>query len=548
MTELNTPNVRTTLEQGELVEGKYRIQSLLAEGGMGAVYHAVQEPLGRDVALKILKSAEETEDQRDTRLKRFFREAALCSRLNHPNTVMIFDYGKLTSISGFFLVMEFLRGRSLRDVMNEEVQLSPELTLHIGMQIASSLADAHKAGVVHRDLKPPNIMLVERGDDPHFVKVVDFGLVKDMNQGDDELTAENTLIGSPMYMAPERFLYHNADSPAVDVYALGIMMYEMLVGRPPFTRDTDSTVHRIMMQHIQTEPPPMRTFQPNLQLPEGLEALVMRCLAKQPQDRFESMESLIRLMRACLQNNPVSPSSFQQARQNLSDSGEYMGPIVSLESTPTHGHFTEETKHTIPASIREAALDSALATPQRTEHRADGTIVHADAPVAPIEKKTSKAPILAIGLAVLVFLGLVGYSMTKGPDMVTVEVLSEPLGANVYVDGKLVGATPAKVELADQSNARVTLEAEGFKRREELVTASKGMQFSLKLEPVEVKADVQPQPEPEKKPTEVPVKEEVEVVAEPKVEKTVTTKVKKTVKTTKPAETKPADKDVKLTR
>lgn len=548
MTDLKTPTVRTTLEQGELVEGKYRIQSLLAEGGMGAVYHAVQEPLGRDVALKILKAADETEDQRDTRLKRFFREAALCSRLNHPNTVMIFDYGKLTSINGFFLVMEFLRGRSLRDVMNDEVQLSPELALHIGIQIASSLADAHKAGVVHRDLKPPNIMLVERGDDPYFVKVVDFGLVKDMNQGDDELTAENTLIGSPMYMAPERFLYHNADSPAVDVYALGIMLYEMLVGRPPFTRDSDSTVHRIMMQHIQTEPPPMRTFQPNLHLPEGLEALVMRCLAKQPQDRFESMESLIRLMRACLQNNP-SPSSFQEARRNLSDSGEYVGPIVTVESTPTHGHFTEETKHAIPASVREASLDPAVPAPAplRTETRTDGTLT-TSGPPAQVEPKTSKAPVIGIGAAIIILLGLVGYSVTKGPEMVTVEVLSEPSGANVYVDGKLVGASPATVELADQSNAKVTLEAEGFKRREELVTASKGMQFSLKLEPLEV-VPVQPQEkvEPvevkveEPKPEKEEAVEEAAAPAEKKVVKKKTTPVKKT-------ETRPADNELKMTR
>lgn len=282
---------------GDLVEGKYRIQSLIAEGGMGAIYRGVQEPLGRDVALKTLKDDSSAPEDRDLQFKRFFREAALCSRLNHPNTVIIYDYGKLSDHDGFFLVMEYLRGQSLRSFLNREGRLSAALTLHIAIQIASSLADAHRSGVVHRDLKPPNIMLVQRGDDRHFVKVVDFGLVKDLNQLDDELTSEHVLIGSPMYMAPERFLFQNADSPKVDIYAVGVLMYEMLTGRPPFQRGDDSTVHHLMMQHVHEEVPPLRTFHPGLQIPEGFEAVIMRCLAKKPEHRMESMDELVRVLR-----------------------------------------------------------------------------------------------------------------------------------------------------------------------------------------------------------------------------------------------------------
>ncbi|MFU8807365.1 MAG: serine/threonine protein kinase, partial [Bradymonadaceae bacterium] len=254
---------KATLVVGDFIERKYRISRLLDEGGMGCVYHAVHEPLGRDVAVKVLKPiTDEEPEKREQRHRRFLREASLSSRLNHPNTITIFDYGELDDNRGFFFVMEFLEGMSLRDLLSRNGALPVDTALHIATQIAGSLSDAHEAGVIHRDLKPPNVMLVSRGGDSHFVKVVDFGLVKDISEDsdDDTLTAENTFVGSPLYMAPERFLSKNADSPSVDIYALGVVLYEMLAGRPPFLRDSASTLHQLIMQHIQSDPPPMRSF------------------------------------------------------------------------------------------------------------------------------------------------------------------------------------------------------------------------------------------------------------------------------------------------
>lgn len=292
----------TVLVAGDFIERKYRVVRLLDEGGMGCVYHAVQEPLGRDVAVKVLKPlTNEVPEKREQRHRRFLREASLSSRLKHPNTVVIFDYGELDHDRGFFFVMEFLEGISLRELLCAG-NLDVSTAVHIAIQIASSLAEAHANGVIHRDLKPPNIMLVERGDDPHFVKVVDFGLVKNISKDakDYTLTEEHTFIGSPLYMAPERFLSTTPDSPAVDIYALGVILYEMLAGRPPFIRDSDSTLHKLILEHAQVDPPPIHSFKPELTLPDGLEALVMKCLAKHPEHRFKSMNVIVRLLNRCL--------------------------------------------------------------------------------------------------------------------------------------------------------------------------------------------------------------------------------------------------------
>ena len=470
---------RMLLSPGDLLEGKYRIEHKLAEGGMGAVYHATQQPLGRDVAVKVLKSFDETEAERDNRFKRFFREAAICSRLNHPNTVMIFDYGQLSSGDGTFLVMEFLRGYSLRDLLNKHGVLTTSLALHIAIQIASSLADAHAASVVHRDLKPPNIMLVERGGDPYFVKVVDFGLVKELNRGDEtgELTAENTLIGSPMYMAPERFLYHSADSPAVDTYALGIMLYEMLCGRPPFIRESDSTIHRVMMQHIQEEPPPMRAFRPDLRLPDGLEQLIIRCLAKDPAQRINSMETLVRLLKSCSQGQPVEVPALQpEARPAMKESTS--DQMVAQDTQNTVRLQTgEEPRPALPSlmtsvpQIDPAAHPSQqFAAPQQYASPSQQFAM----PTAPSE--SSGSPVKLVGglmaLVVMVIIGLVVFNVMRGPAMTPLVVETTPPGAQVFIDGNVVGVTPVKIELPLEQSATLRISKEGFETFERGISPS----------------------------------------------------------------------------
>ena len=469
---------------GALLAGKYRINRLLAEGGMGSVFHAVQEPLGRDVAVKTLKSEGNLPQNKiEERTRRFFREASLCSRLNHPNTITIFDYGQLTD-GGFFLAMEYLEGYTLRDLLNNERALDVEVSLHIAAQIASSLADAHKAGVVHRDLKPPNIMLVERGGDPYFVKVVDFGLIKEVGATEDEeLTADNVVLGSPLYMAPERFMEKGVDIPAIDVYALGITLYEMLCGRPPFVRPPDSTMHRLILSHAQEEPPAMRTFAPHLQLPDGLESLVMRCLAKLPDER-PTMEAVVHLLRACLKasgnaqyagyaTGPISRPAPQPAppRPDQDTSDRLIQPVPHTSEltrpTPLRQGSGEQPFGGPPVSAPHlqpqlvASSVAAASVQQRAEGTWDGPAPSGQGMSAP--QTSSRAPLIAIAIAALLAVALGGvYVMTRPPAQIELAIASEPAGAEVWRGGERLGVTPLSTTVVYEGPATLELRLDGY--------------------------------------------------------------------------------------
>lgn len=279
---------------GQRIGEKYRIESLLARGGMGRVYKGIQEPLNRPVAIKILSPIESNNAANPQHEKRFLREASCTARLTHPNTVVIHDYGTIPETNHFYLVMEYLDGKTLRQLLAQNGPLSTGHAIHIAVQIAQSLQEAHRAGVVHRDLKPPNIMLVHRGNDPEFVKVLDFGLVKSIaDDVDEDLTLHGTLVGSPAYMSPEQVLNMETDARS-DIYSLGILLYEMLVGRPPFKRSgSSSSMNELVKAQVQTNPPPLRTFKPDLDIPSDLEHIIFRCLHKDPDKRYQSMDELV---------------------------------------------------------------------------------------------------------------------------------------------------------------------------------------------------------------------------------------------------------------
>lgn len=457
-----TREVVSTFSKGDVVEGKYRIERLLDEGGMGSIYHAIQEPLGRDVALKVLKPKDETLEKREHRYKRFFREASLSSKLAHPNTIVVLDYGELSSADqdGFYFVMEYLEGKSLRQLLLDRGSLGVKLTIHIAMQIASSLADAHRQGVIHRDLKPPNIMLVPRGDDPYFVKVLDFGLVKQLEpeEGAEELTSENALIGSPMYMAPERFLHVKSDSPAVDVYALGIMMYEMLVGRPPFIRDTDSTLHQIMLQHIQVTPPPMRSLRPDLVLPPGLETIIMQCLEKEPGDRVGSMDRLLQLLRAC------GAEAGMQIATPVEDTGTFPELLYRPHDDSQDRLQLENTGETEVHTVEEPARSLVDTSPTKT---------HATDP-APAPRATKATMVLVLATLLLIAAVAVVVASTAGgpkseaptappsPAPTIIAATTEPSGATATIDGGPLGTTPFETPVELEEATTLTFQKPGF--------------------------------------------------------------------------------------
>src|SRR3954471_12198187 len=277
---------------GRVINDRYRIIEQIGHGGMGRVYKALQAPLDRVVALKVLGAGH---DRDPNFYKRFFLEASVTARLTHPNTITLYDYGR-TDDGIFFIAMEFLHGRTLSLAMQSEGALAQERVIHIAQQICRSLREAHALGIIHRDLKPANVMLLWQHDDHDFVKVLDFGLVKffrdDNSEGD--ITNAGTFMGSPHYIAPEQARNQSPDQRC-DIYSLGVLLYHMLTGRVPFTAPAPVD---IILKHLHDTAVPPRELRPELDIAPELKEIVLRCMAKSPADRFQSMDELLARLKA----------------------------------------------------------------------------------------------------------------------------------------------------------------------------------------------------------------------------------------------------------
>ena len=276
---------------GHLLAERFLLKRLVARGGMGRIYEAVQEPLGRTVALKILDAAASGEEFQ----QRFFMEAATCAKLTHPNTIRIFDYGR-TEDGIFFIVMEYLKGRTLHDLIASDAPVPPMTVVSIMRQVCGALIEAHDEGIVHRDLKPANIFLADRGDRGEVVKVIDFGLVKDLGT-EASLSQTGNLLGSPLYMAPEQ-VHGKAIDRRTDVYALGLIMYAMLTGKTAFKKGNPIAV---MVAQAEKKPPTFAEANPSVEVPAALEWVVQTCIEKSKEDRFEGMQALLNALNACEQ-------------------------------------------------------------------------------------------------------------------------------------------------------------------------------------------------------------------------------------------------------
>ncbi len=271
---------------GSVIAGKFYILEQIGEGGMGFVYKARHLTLDKLVCVKILRPQLVTNA---TVVSRFEREAKAASRLNHPHSIQVLDFGHIDS-GGFYIVMEFIEGRDLAAVLAEEWPLTELRVCHIAAQVLSALAAAHAANVIHRDLKPENIMLQKLPDDPDFVKVLDFGIAKVMGPELPGLTRGDLVCGTPQYMSPEQATGAAIDARS-DIYAVGVVLYRMVTGFLPFEGRNPM---EFLTKHASEKPLPPRIRRPDVRLSRDLETLIMRALEKDPARRPQTAEDFRR--------------------------------------------------------------------------------------------------------------------------------------------------------------------------------------------------------------------------------------------------------------
>lgn len=470
---------------GRLIGGKYIVTSLISEGGMGAVYRAIQTPVDREVALKVLKAELESSAEG---AERFLREARAVSRLSHPNIITLFDFG--VDAGQPFMAMEYAPGVSLGKWL-ESTTLSLDRIIHVITQTASALAEAHNQGIVHRDLKPENIIVIRSGNDPDFVKLLDFGIARLVNATATRgLTREGEVYGTPHYMAPEQAKGEANIGPPADVYSIGIMLYQLLCAKMPFDAPTPLAV---LYQHLH-EPLPAIAARPGVVVSPELERIIRTATQKSVQDRYQTASELL----GALQNlkNPTRAPAL--AEELFADFGGTIPGATPLASTQNH----------------PALQSSAIPV-----HDPDPSI---ELPPEPhVEEGVSKA---LIGLVAALMLAVIGGVAYLALDTFSGRATTEPVDMvqNPPVEKK----TPPQPEKTEPEKVAEVPKVEPVAVQEpEKVEPEKVEPEKVEPEKVEPEKTAElAKPEPETK-VAASTKTKVKKVSEPKVEKTEPAKV-----------------------
>ncbi len=445
------------LVPGDLLAGKYRILEQLAEGGMGIVYVASQEPMGRRVALKVMKQ-EMVSDKAS--VKRFFREAVAVSKLDHPNTIKIYDYGEGEG-SRLYIVMEFLDGEPLSRILKREGALSLKRSVNLVGQIARALAEAHAKGVIHRDMKPENIFVskVDGGED--FVKVLDFGIAKLQQQSDGatKITRTGYVCGTPEYMSPEQARGEDLDG-RTDLYALGVMLWEMLEGTTPYDAGTPLG---IVLKH-QTAPIPEITAS----VPRAVKEFVYRAMAKEASERPSSPEIFLEeLLAACPEDmeawsvSSIGSSGGTSRRMALAPLG-LASTSDAIAYSPTEPEQPVEVLPGASSPRRSRARWMAAAAVLGTFVLAGVVAAVAVLSGGEDEEPASSSSGGTLDMQLSVGGDGVQLSPASAATPPSLHLQGHPEGAEVVRDGAVVGVTPLELEGAPGAEVKLEVRKEGF--------------------------------------------------------------------------------------
>jgi eukaryotic-like serine/threonine-protein kinase len=478
---------------GKILDGRYEIKSVLGEGGMGLVYKAKHVTLGKNLAIKVLK-AEVSKDQEI--VQRFRQEAQSATSIGNHHIIDISDFGVLPDGSTYF-VMEYLDGKSLTKAIEPGTPLKAGRTVHIAKQLCRALGAAHEIGIVHRDLKPDNIYLISRGGDADFVKVLDFGIAKVVGQK-SKLTQVGQVFGTPHYMSPEQCAGTAVDK-RTDIYALGVIMYEMSSSRVPFDADN---LMGILTKHLYEEPVAPHELPPPVDVPPALEAVILKCLAKKADLRYQTMQEVLADLELVEQG--LTPSAVVENVRRASNTSSRNEPVMARNSGTGNTGFTADvgtlelpkSKNTglfigaalvallvVGGGIFAFAGGSDTPAPVVTPEPTPATPA---TPAVPEPPKTEPTP------AAMAPEPVPSGVSTPEPTPPTVEeepvvhvkIASTPEGAEVFADGALLGQTPFDLERPKKGEPGLdlTLKLSGYKDQAVRVTAYTQEKLSVGLD------------------------------------------------------------------
>jgi serine/threonine-protein kinase len=312
-----------TPQTGDVLLGKYRIEQVLGKGGMGIVVAARHVELGQRYAIKFLLPTVLSQEEA---VERFLREARASARLQSEHVARVHDVGHMDNGSPY-MVMEYLEGCDLKALVSKEGPLPADVAITYLAHVCDAIAEAHAAGIIHRDLKPANLFLVRRRNGSPCVKVLDFGISKHIGTNEVDLTATNATLGSPLYMSPEQISKSKTVDTRTDIWALGVILYELLTSTSPFR---GGTALEVVSRILQEEPIPIRQLRPDV--PERAEVVITRCLRKRREERFQTVEEVL----AILENGTLTPHSVPLSATSTAG-------VATTNSTPGMVSITNET-------------------------------------------------------------------------------------------------------------------------------------------------------------------------------------------------------------